>query len=207
MKKENLSKLFLVIILLGFISQICAEVIEKNIRAIENPENIAEDIKNTTKGIKIDFANSAKIPDQIAFLPKVLFNIHKEITFSEFAIYCAILFLIFLITKQIVQTFDFFEGGLNLTVSIIITLIVGISGGIVKGSEVWVILLSKISFLDKIGSWTISFLIIALLIIYVLLKKFLTTIKESAKITKATYDGMKAGTGLAIQKIQADSIS
>lgn len=207
MKKETISKLFLFLILFIFIFQISAETIGNNLEVIKTPEKITQDIKNTTKEINIDFANSAKIPDQIAFLPKLLFNIHDEINFSELIIYCAILFLIFLITNQIVPALGLFEESLNLIVSIIITLILGISGGITKGSEIWIILLSKISFFDKMGSWTISLLIIGLLIIYVLLKKFLTSIKESARITKATYDGMKAGTGVAIQKIQADSIS
>ncbi len=204
MKKRELTKLFLILIIFNFIFYLSAEVIEKNIDAIKNPERITQDIRNTTQGINLNLANSAKIPDQIAFLPKLLFNIHNEITFSEFIIYCAMLFLIFLIISQIVPMLELFEGWINTLVSVIITLIAGISGGITKGSEIWILLLSKITFFDKIGSWTISFMVIGLLIIYVLLKKFLTSMKESAKITKATYDGIRAGTGVAIQKIQAD---
>lgn len=207
MKKRAIIKLFIFLIVFSFIIQINAEVIEKNIDAIKNPNKITQDIKNTTQGIKINLANSAKIPDQIAFLPKLLFNINEEINFSELIIYSAILFLIFLIINQIIPMLELFEGWINTLVSVIITLIAGISGGITKGSEIWILLLSKISFFDEIGSWTISFMIIGLLIIYVLLKKFLTSMKESAKITKATYDGIRAGTGVAIQKIQADIIS
>lgn len=207
MKKRELTKLFLVLIIFNFIFYLSAEVIEKNIDAIKNPDKITQDIKNTTQGINLNLANSAKIPDQIAFLPKLLFNIHNEITFSEFIIYCAMLFLIFLIISQIVPMLGLFEGGVNLAVSVIVTLIMGISGGITKSAEIWILLLSKISFFDKIGSWTISFAIIGLLIIYVLLKKFSTSIIESAKITKASYDGMRAGTGVAIEKIRADITS
>lgn len=207
MKKRTIAKIFLFLIIFSFIFQISAKGIGENIDAIKTPEKITQDIKNTTSGIKINFANTAKIPDQIAFLPKLLFNIKNEITFSEFIIYSAILFLVFLIISQIVPTLGFFEGGLNVAVSVIITLILGISGGITKGAEIWILLLSKISFFDKIGSWTISFLIIGLLIAYFILKKFLTSMQESAKITKATYEGMRAGTGAAIQKIQADIIS
>lgn len=207
MKKRELTKLFLILIIFNFIFYLSAEVIEKNIDAIKNPERITQDIRNTTQGINLNLANSAKIPDQIAFLPKLLFNIHNEITFSEFIIYCAMLFLIFLIISQIVPMLELFEGWINTLVSAIITLIAGISGGITKSAEIWILLLSKISFFDKIGSWTISFMVIGLLIIYVLLKKFLTSMKESAKITKATYDGIRAGTGVAIQKIQADITS
>lgn len=207
MKKRAIIKLFIFLIVFSFIIQINAEVIEKNIDAIKNPNKITQDIKNTTQGIKINLANSAKIPDQIAFLPKLLFNINEEINFSELIIYSAILFLIFLIINQIIPMFELFEGWTNNLVSVIMTLIAGISGGITKGSEIWIILLSKISFFDKISSWTISFVIIGLLIIYILLKKFSTSMRESARITKATYDGMRAGTGAAIQKAQADIIS
>lgn len=207
MKKKAIAKLFLILIVFSLIIQISAGTIEKNIDAITNPEKITQDIKNTTQGIKVDFANSAKIPDQIAFLPKVLLKIEDELTISEFLIYFAILFLLFLIINQLVPLTGIFKGRINAFVSVIITLLVGITGGITKGSEIWISLLSKVSLFDKIGSWTISFAVIGLAITYILIKKFSTSMEESAKIAKAAYDGTRAGTGAAIQKIQADAIS
>lgn len=206
MKNKIITTFFLILILLNFTYSVKAESIEKNLDAIKNPNEIIQDIKNTTKGIDLNFANNEKIPDKYSRIPKALFGVKGEITISELIIYASILILIFLIVHQIVQTTSFSRGAISITISILISLIIGILEIIPKASTAWISLLSKINVLKKMGSWTISFLIASLLVLYVLLAKFLSTRRESIKLMKAAYHGTKSGGDVLIAKKQAEII-
>lgn len=169
-------------------------------------EGIKEDLTNTGQEVKSSFkeqfANQREIPDSISFLPKIFFGIEDEISLSELIIYSVLWILVLLFINSVISFVPIFEGK-TWIVSVIIMLLFGLSGGIKNGATIWIAMLSSIPLLENIGSWTISILVILLSVGFILLNKIRKTVKESSKLAQASYEGMKAGAGIALAKVRS----
>jgi len=201
--KKSLKGIFIFIIILSSVFVYAIENSSIGDVSFDKTE-VKEDLTSTSQEVKSSFkeqfSNQKDIPDSISFLPKLFFGIEGTISISELIIYSSLWILIFLIINSAISFLSFFKG-YSWIISTLILLLVGYSGGIEKGAMIWTGLLGSISILEKMGSWSISILIIILLFAGILLNKLKKILKESTKISQASYDGMKVGAGIAYTKV------
>ena len=169
------------------------------------PGQIQSDLTKTgqeaSSSLSSVFASNVEIPEEISFLPKLLFGIEGTLSVSEFIIYSAIWLLLLLILKNIFSMISFADKITTWIVSIIILLIGSISGGLKIGAEFWMSQLKMIPLFANLSSLSVSLLIILLIVIFVITTKFATSARESAKIAQAGIEGMQAGVAAAKVKI------
>jgi hypothetical protein len=213
MKKRIIFTFLIFILLLNFIfaENITNDETPSLTNLPEGAEKISSDLKNTGDQIKQTTSerleSEIQIPESLQILSKILFGWKETetIKFKVFILFSAIWIFLLLVIQKIVKITPFFENT-SWIASVIIMVLIGITGGIKQGSIIWIEMLSSISWLTKLGSWAISIPIILLVIIYFVFTSLTRTLKANAQISSASIEGMKAGAGVAISKIQARNI-
>lgn len=210
MKREKIVYAFL--LLLVFSGYFIYAEENSSLKFTSDPEQIKEDITSTgqeaTSTFKEKLADQREIPEEIKWIPELLFGISDSISVSQLIIYSAVWILILLILNNLVSFLPFNINGISWIMSGIIMLLMGLGGGITLVTNVWMSVIEDIfSTVTEPNSWTISIGIIVLTIFFVITKYFLRTVKEAAKIAQASIEGAKAGYGASILKATGEAVN
>ncbi len=172
------------------------------------PANLKEDLENIKK-TKNPFTEEIPLPENIQKPIKKLLGLNPEetLSFSRFIVLIALFILMILILENILSIIPFFETPLRKWAgTVIITLLISMAGGIEKGLISWQALADVFKIPEKIGVFWTGFGIVLGIIMLFILNYFKESLKESGKLAKAHYEGIRIGTGYALAKIFSKQI-
>lgn len=204
MKKGKIIYTFIIFLVISSYLVYAEE--NSSLKFTSNPEQIKEDITSTSQEATLSFkeklADQREIPDEIRWLPELLFGISDSISVSQLIIYSAVWILVFLILNNIVSLLPFNINGISWIMSGIIMLLMGLAGGITLVTNLWMSMIGDISSnLVEPNAWIISIGIIILVTLFIITKYLSKTLKETGKIVQASIEGTKAGIGAAKLKL------
>ena len=145
-----------------------------------------------------------KIPESLQLLTRVLFGIKEEkpVTFQELVILIATFFIFFFIIKSIVSLVPLFETtAKSIFVGLIVTALIGTSGGLLLFVSFMVGLGSFFGLIKDFEVLTLIISIILLLIAGLFIANLLDKIKSKGQVAQAEAEGFQAGVGLGLGKL------
>ena len=147
-----------------------------------------------------------QIPEGIANIAKIIFGLDSSsISVDKFVVLIVLLICTFFLIYNLIPLVGLFKENLAILVSIIITLLISITGAFKETTDMFFNLFS-ISLLEE---WVILKLISILLtitIIIIIFSPIIQKIKNKIKIEKAERAGEKAGIGVRKLKIEAEEL-
>jgi uncharacterized membrane protein len=141
------------------------------------------------------------VPDSLQVLARILFGIKSDnpINFQKLVILFAGFLVIFFIIRDILRVMPIFQGSaLSNATGIVITSIVGVSGGLLAFSD---LMLSLGSMFGLLSEWEVFGLILTLIILLILLfaiDSLTVMIRRESKISEAERKATEAGAAISM---------
>jgi hypothetical protein len=209
MKKWMIFALFALILLSSFV--IAANGTTGTDTGAANISNLGGVASSAGQEVQSKLTQDVAIPSSLQFLSRILFGVKEgeKIALNELIIMLAFTLVIFLVVYNLVAILPFFSGSAwkLWASSIIITLLVGVSGGIKDVSLFFAGLGAGIAIL---GKYPILRLIVSLAILGVILlttTKVSNLIKAKMEIEKARETGAAVKRGAESGKVLSEGVS
>jgi hypothetical protein len=193
--------LILSIFLILFINVIYAEddISNEDLSQISNNNVLSDNPSSSLQTSTNQFLEQEiKIPENLQILSRTLFGLKEGqfLDISETIVYIILFFGFLYFIHKVVKFLPFFEGNFkSILASIIITLLVSISGGFRESVSFF---FSLGNFLNFLAGWSVLKLLFAAILIVIIISGFsiLTNIiAKKTEVEKAKITGLKTGAG------------
>ena len=200
-KKVILIALFLCLIVLINISANQENLPDEDEKV--EKESIKQIIKEKPNEI---LSKEIELPGNIENIAKIIFGLESEDKLNlQFLIILSCVFIfILLILFNAVQFIPSFEKSTAWIGTLVIALIISVSGGIRYFSLLLFDLGNIFNILEKWSALKLGFIVISIFILYYILSIIIGLIKETVLLGRAVSDGLKAGAQIAKLKAMAE---
>jgi len=150
------------------------------------------------------------IPEDLQFLTRVLFGLKPEtkVTLQEFVILIATFIIFFFIIRDVIAFVPFFETTAKSVIgAVLVTLLVGISGGFLLFVDLILSIGSLFGILERWPIFTIVLIFVIFFILGYFINEVLTNLKEKSKIEAARIEGVKTGAAAKVVQQQGEILT
>ncbi len=211
-------KLFVLIILLGFLSSIVWAQTSTNKTLNENANNQTnssfkqlinidkEILKDPTPKIDERLDNDIKIPSAIQMIAQITFGVKGNISVSALILLLSIWTWVLLLLGGITPMIPFFKNKIMAWLgALIINLVIALSGTYVTIAQIILNIGKEIKFLKDWSTGFLFFCVIIIIVLFYLFKKISKKIQERMKISEAKEEGQNVGISLVKSTAQFDA--
>jgi hypothetical protein len=184
MKKRVLT-LFLLIIGLLLISFVNAQ-----------PSNASSGFSGIGNSTSTTLTRTVDIPENLKILTRVIFGIKGDISLDVFMVVLCVLIGFILLLQNVMQFVPFFEGWKSWIGSVIVTLLIGVTGAFVETIKFLFHIANLFGILEKWPILRVTVLILLVIIFIFGINRLVAMMSKKDSLDKAEMEGRKAGLGM-----------